>query len=387
MSPTRLAAFLICLVLLPSTPAFAQGEAGWKDGFYVQSADGKFKVHLTGRVQARITVEAPAPNTIAGLLGSGQRSVAASFNIPRARIGMKGHLFTEKLRYVLEIDFGKGVVSAKKVYVDYSLVDDWLQVRAGHYKKPFSRQQLTSSAKQGLLDRSITDSTFGAGYDIGVMLHNGKKQPLEWAVAFMNGTGVDPSSQLGVNTSVPGGLVTTNLAQNYPDLFNPMLVGRIAYNHAGIAGYDEIDRKGGGFRFAIGGGTMLNFGPPEDSAGSIYTNIDAIFKAAGVSATAALYLSATQSGETFSSQSLDRVGFHLQAGYLIAGRVFPAFRYARAESLSGSDEVSQEVGVAVSVLAYGHHVKWVTDVTALAEEDLAPEATDFRIRSQIQVSF
>ena len=348
----------------------------------MQSSDGKFKVRLTGRVQARLSVEAPAAGA-----SDGQHSASASFNIPRARIGMKGHLFTEKLRYVLEVDFGKGVVSAKKVYVDYTLVDDWLQVRAGHYKKPFSRQQITSSAQQGLLDRSITNSAFGAGYDIEVMLHNGKKRPLEWAVAFMNGTGVTPSGGISINTVGGGILVTTSAARNYPDLFNPMLVGRIAYNHAGIAGYDEIDRKGGGFRFAIGGGAMLNFGLPEDSAGSVSTNIDAIFKAAGFSATAALYLTPTQSGAAFSSQSLDRVGFHVQAGYLIAGRVYPAFRYARAEGLSESGDVSQEVGVAVSVLAYGHHVKWVTDITALAEEDLAPEATDFRVRSQIQVSF
>jgi hypothetical protein len=202
---------LLCLILLPSAPIFAAGEAGWKDGFYVQSSDGKFKVRLTGRVQARLTVEASAPEAIERLSSAAHHSISDSFNIPRARIGMKGHLFTEKLRYVLEIDFGKGVVSAKKIYVNYTLVHDWLQVRAGHYKKPFSRQQLTFRAKQGLLDRSITNSGFGAGYDIGVMFHNGKKQPLEWAVALMNGTGVGPSSERVINTSRNGVLTTANI--------------------------------------------------------------------------------------------------------------------------------------------------------------------------------
>lgn len=359
----------------------AKPTAGWDKGFYVQSSDGNFKVRLTGRAQARFTFEAAAAD--------GEREVEAAFNIPRARIGLKGHFFTKKLKYVLEMDFGKGNVSAKKVYIDYSAVDRWLQVRAGHFKKPFNRQQLNSSAKQGLLDRSITDKAFGAGYDIGLMLHNGKKQKLEWAVALMNGTGVKSSlsGDVVVDPATGEGEIASGKFGNTPDLLNPVVVARVGYNHAGIKGYDEVDRSGGGFRFALAGGAMLNFGVPEDHSGTISANIDAIFKVHGFSATTALYLGTAQNDHDFTDQELSKFGLHVQAGYLIKDKVFPAFRYARVQGIADEHEVAQELGGAVSVLFAGHNAKWVTDFTALSGASLAPGDTDFRVRTQAQVSF
>ncbi|MEE2829353.1 MAG: porin [Myxococcota bacterium] len=359
----------------------AHRTAGWDKGFFVQSPDGAFKVRFTGRAQVRYTLEAE--------VGDDERTVHSSFSIPRARIGLKGHLFSKNLKYVLEMDFGKGHVSAKKVYADYTLVDQWLQVRAGHFKKPFSRQQLISSAKQGLLDRSITDKAFGGGYDIGVMLHNGKKNSLEWAVALLNGTGVKASlsGDVTVDPTTGSGSIDGGSFSNVPDLFQPMLVVRLGYNHAGIKGYDEIDRKGGDFRFAVAGGVMIDFALADSAASSVTGEVDAIFKVRGFSATTALYLGASQDGDDFSSQNLDRIGFHLQAGYLVGGKVQPAFRYARITGLGDEPEVSQELGAAVSVLFWDHNVKWVTDFTALSAESLEPGDSDFRVRSQMQVSF
>jgi hypothetical protein len=359
----------------------ARPNAGWKKGFFVESTDGKFKVKFGGRAQVRLNLDIER--------GDDGREVAAAFSIPRARIGMKGHLFTKKLKYVLEIDFGKGNVSAKKVYVDYTLVDEWVQIRAGHFKKPFSRQQLNSSAKQGLLDRAITDKAFGAGYDIGLMLHNGNKNKLEWAFAMLNGTGVKSSlsGDVTVDPATGEGSIDSGKFSNVPDLFDPSLVLRVAYNHNGIAGYDEIDRKGGDFRFAVGGGAMIDFDAADETSSSVTGEIDAIFKVKGFSATAALYLGAVQDGDDFSSQTLDQLGFHLQAGYLAGGKVQPALRYARVMGMGDEPEVSQELGGAVSVLFWDHNVKWVTDFAALAEESLAPDDCDFRVRSQMQVSF
>jgi len=368
---------------VPTSPTSPQTSpsAGWNKGFFVESADGKFKVKFTGRAQVRLTADIDRGDT--------GRDIGIAFSIPRARIGMKGHLFTKNLKYVLEMDFGKGRVSAKKVYIDYTLVPEWLQLRAGHFKKPFSRQQLSSSAKQSLLDRAITDKAFGAGYDIGLMLHNGKKSKFEWALAMVNGTGVKSSLSGDVTVDPTTGVGTIDHGEfgNVPDLFDPMMVFRVGYNHSGIAGYDEIDRTGGDFRFAVAGGAMIDFDAAEGTGGAVTGAVDAIFKVRGFSATTALYIGAAQDGDGFSDQTLDQLGFHAQAGYLFGGKVHPSLRYARVMGMKDDGEVSQELGGAVSVLFWGHNVKWVTDFTALAEESLAPADCDFRVRSQMQVTF
>ena len=83
------------------------------------------------------------------------------------------------------------------------------------------------------------------------MLHNGKKQKLEWAVALMNGTGVKSSlsGDVVVDPATGEGEIASGKFGNTPDLLNPVVVARVGYNHAGIKGYDEVDRSGGGFRF------------------------------------------------------------------------------------------------------------------------------------------
>ena len=395
--PLRLLAVATLLLLSPSgaladSPAQpAEQEAasspprptaGWDKGFFVQSPDGKFELRFIGRVQARLAVDIDR--------GEGDRDVGAAFSVPRARIGLKGHLFTKALRYRLEIDFGKGQVSAKRAYLDYTIAPEWAAVRAGHFKKPFSRQQINSSSKLNLVDRSITDKAFGAGYDLGVMFHNGTKNPLEWAFALVNGTGVSPvlsGTTMSVDPTTGVGTFESGGFSNVPGLFDPMMVFRVGYNHGGIDGYDEVDRKGGGFRFAVAGGAMLDFDAADGTGGAVTGEVDAIFKVAGFSATTALYLGAAQDGDTFGDQALNRIGFHVQVGYLIGGKVHPAFRYARISGLGDEEETSQEVSGGVSVLAFGHNVKWSADVAALAEESLAPSDSDFRVRTQMQVSF
>jgi len=381
MARLPLIALLLSVLVLQASPALAEAGAGWDNGFYIESEDGRFRVRVTGRAQARFTFESEAAE------GNEERQTRASFNIPRARIGLEGHLLTKRLRYAIIVNLGKGFVSAHKVYVDYTLVDDWLQVRAGQFVRPFSRQQINSDSRQGLLDRAITDAAFGAGRDIGVMLHNGRKQEFEWAVTLMNGTGVNSSSALTVSSLDGGVLISSDKPRNYPDLFNPMVVTRLAYNQEGVNGYDEVDHKGGGFRFAVGGGAMVNFGLPEETVGSITANVDAIVKVEHFSATAALYLATRQDGEAFSTQVVDKLGLHLLAGYLIKSKVFPALRYARLQGMDEEGEVVQEITGALSVLIDGHRIKWAVEFTALGGQDFAPEATDFRVRTQLQVDF
>ena len=59
--------------------------------------------------------------------------------------------------------------------VDYTIVPDWLTVRVGQFKRPFSRPFITLASQLSMIDRPLTvgPSVFGDNADIGVMLHNG----------------------------------------------------------------------------------------------------------------------------------------------------------------------------------------------------------------------
>ena len=145
--------------------------AGYNKGFFIQDQDGNFKVSIGNRVQSRFTYEG-----VDGINAGGTDE--SQFSIPRARLTFKGHAFNPDLKFKFQTDYGKGFLTLKDFFVNYKL-SSAVQLRVGQWKRPFSRQQINSSGKLALVDRSITDKQFGAGRDIGIALHNNyEKSPV-----------------------------------------------------------------------------------------------------------------------------------------------------------------------------------------------------------------
>lgn len=108
----------------------------------------------------------------------------------RMRLVLEGNLHGKNLLYKFQSDFGKGVPSVKDAHVDVRLSGDaWL--RFGQWKRPFSRQQINSSGRLEMTDRSITDKAFGAGRDVGIAIRNDyeKSPEIEWTLGVFNGRG------------------------------------------------------------------------------------------------------------------------------------------------------------------------------------------------------
>ena len=346
-----------------STPKF-----GYKGGFFIASPDDAYKLKIGARVQTRFTFD------------KDDEGESHQFSIPRARLTLKGNVFSKDLTYKFQTDFGKGFVTLKDFYVDYRAIKGWLHIRAGQYKKPFSRQQLTSSSKLAMVDRALTDKAFGAGRDIGVMLHN-KNAAFEYAVGLFNGTG-DKSKFSGAADLVEGDV--TGKFSNVPSKFNPMAVIRLGYNHGGIKGYSEADLKGGPFRFAIGASTKVDGGLDRDGdAGELGAELDFILKVSGFSLSGAAYYD-TPLGEGDAS-----FGFHTQLGYVIDGRYGLMTRYARMQDLGADGPSVQEIGGAFSLYAWGHKMKWQTDFSALIDSDpgAGTEELTYLVRTQVQLGF
>jgi hypothetical protein len=368
----------------PATPATVEPEAeapakvGYDKGFFIESGDEQFRIAISSRVQPRYTYVS---------VDGGPDSSA--FSIERARLKLEGHAFTEDLTYAFQTEFGKGVVYLRDYYTDYRIVPEWLHLRTGQWKRPFSRQQINSSGSLEMVDRAITDSAFGAGRDIGIAFHNNyeKSPELEYAFGLFNGTGDRPITSVSAEADAMTGEVTgTASSTNVPRMWHPALVARVGYNHGGLKGYSEVDLEGGDVRFGVGASGQVDFDADQGDDTVAKAELDAILKVQGFSTTGAVYVSSIQSGAGFSDRGLGAIGFHLQAGYLIAELIQPVARIAIVAP-EGESNDERELALGFGIFPFGHNVKWQTDFAALTDEGEDEDSTDLRLRSQMQLAF
>jgi phosphate-selective porin OprO/OprP len=89
-------------------------------------------------------------------------------DFPRRRVGIKGHVFR-----VVEFEVERDLVENgvwRDVYVNLRPFDA-LEVKAGKFKIPFSREQLTSSYELDFMYRSLAAEILAPNRDVGIMLH------------------------------------------------------------------------------------------------------------------------------------------------------------------------------------------------------------------------
>jgi hypothetical protein len=350
--------------------------AGYNKGFFIQSEDGLYKLKINGRVQVRHDLDI-----------SDDEDVSSEFSVPRARLKMGGKALMKELGYTLQLDFGKGFVALKDFYLDYAVDADWLSVRAGQFRRPFSRQQLNSSGALALVERAITDKAFGAGRDIGLMLHNGfgKKNAIEYAVGVFNGSGDKGvfSGSTNAEDAVSGQF------SNLPGQFDPMLVMRAGYNYGGMKRYSEGDFEGGDLRFGVGASSQLNFDIADDAAGSVDIGVDASLKVAGFSLDTEFFVGLKQDDAKggFSSQSLAEMGLYAQAGYVIAEHYLPMVRFETVMP-DGTGNDTKVLTAGFGAFLFKHNLKLQTELSWInTEADDDPPTSDIRVRTQIQMAF
>ncbi len=380
-----LAAALLTLPL-SAAPAAAQ-TAGYDRGFFIRDAAGDFSLRIQPRFELRWTLGIEDE-------GGDETSTASQFSLTRGRLTLAGNAFGKDLTYEFELDVARGFFTLKDGFVEYAFEPD-VRLRVGQYKRPFSRQQIISSSRLALVERSITDKLFPTGRDIGLMLHNGyeRSPTFEWAFGVFNGMkpdGARLTADVVVDPDEGTGEIVKPSFSNTPRLMEPALVARLGFNHGGIKGYSEADLEGGPLRYAVAVSGLAMLDADDDDRGAVSGQLDWILKASGFSTTGGLYVTSRQEGEEFGQRALDAWGFHAQAGYVFADRYQPAVRYAYVERQDGEDW-NHEAVVGMSVYWREHALKLQTDGGLAAYHDLDGDAvtdrTDFIVRSQLQVSF
>ena len=87
----------------------------------------------------------------------------------RRRLGVKGELFN-RISFEVERELGDDDDPWRDVFVNVKAADT-LEVKAGHFRVPFSLDGLTGSTSHDFVNRSLGGSGIAPGRDLGVMVH------------------------------------------------------------------------------------------------------------------------------------------------------------------------------------------------------------------------
>lgn len=331
---------------------------GYEGGLYAQDPAGRWRARLRINLQPRLfatTVDE-----------AGNEALVAAFVLRRARVTLSGSALLPALSFRLQTAFDLGVVQLTDAWVQYALVDDLLSLRAGRWKRPFSRPFIGSSFELEFVDLPITERAFDAGRDLGVALGNDYEQspPLEYVIGVFNG------DEVPVEVALP---------------FRPAVVGRLGVNLGGIDGYEEADFEGGPLRLAVAASGRLDLDLDGSGDGRVLAEVDGVAKAYGGSMSAGLYLELAQQGAGALALAPSQVGARVQGGYVYLGTLEPALRYAVVAPVGG---VRRHEGVAAfSVYFVEHAFKWQSDFSLLVFEDAGAVTTGARARTQLTFSF
>jgi hypothetical protein len=173
--------------------------AGWNDGFFLASADGRFRLNVGGFLQTRFIWSAIRQGNYNGAFGQGNQQFVLDrkgnrygFDVPELQLWADGHVFSRDFQYMVKARFfqevttniNKGTnaqsqstaVPGAADYSDFELMDAWIRVnlddnwsvRAGQYRSPFSRGFLVLEQYQMSASRSVVDFHYALGYVQGI---------------------------------------------------------------------------------------------------------------------------------------------------------------------------------------------------------------------------
>jgi len=155
----------------------------WKEGLRFTSTDEQFKLKVGGRLMYDAGWIHGADST-EDLLGT---QLTDGTEVRRARLYTAGTIYGN-IDFKLQLDFAGGDADLKDAYLMFKKIPCAGNVKIGHYKEPFSLEELTSSKYITFLERSLAN-TFAPGRNTGVTAysHTADKR-LAWALGGFRDT-------------------------------------------------------------------------------------------------------------------------------------------------------------------------------------------------------
>ncbi len=172
-------------------------KAMWKDGLRIESPDGQFKLQLGGRVWVDYTwfdQDRDLADFVFDEEDGGQ--------IRNARLDMRGDIYKDVF-YRLEYEFAgnNGPSGFTDTYVGLKGIPYVGTLQIGHYKEPFSLEELTNDSTITFMERALPNA-FAPGRNLGAQLSNAYlgeagKERLTYALGVFKSTDNWPSANDG----------------------------------------------------------------------------------------------------------------------------------------------------------------------------------------------
>jgi hypothetical protein len=180
--------------------------AGWDNGFFLASADNRFRIEFGGLIQARWMLSAQKAQYVSPPQIDGAQRIQwdpvptrYGFDLQNIELWAQGHVVSPDIQYMVKgifsqnQDVGTQVGQAQSpiqlntplasfmtgstsgglqlldAWVRVNLTDDW-SFRMGQFRAPYGREFLVLEQYQMAVDRSLVSLHYGMGYTQGVEL-------------------------------------------------------------------------------------------------------------------------------------------------------------------------------------------------------------------------
>jgi phosphate-selective porin OprO and OprP len=339
-------------------------DVSWKDGKTTIKSKSA-ELAISNRIQLRFTEELPEVGDDVG-----------SFRIRRAKTKFEGWAYTKDLTYEVQLNWPDTANPLEDVAVNYDFTKGkkLFMLKAGQYKVPFGRQELTSSGSQEFVDRSIVSGRFARGRDIGVQLWgNPLGNKLDWRVGLFNGNGRTTS-------------------RNDNDKYQ--LNARLTFQPFGDVKYSEADFESTDKPLFAISGQYENNERPTAAAGTTpafatekeIVGADVVFKFKGLFLYGEWFDASNERSAGLSD--FDDDGLVVQAGYLFNKKAEVGLRWAAIDPNTDRDNDEQEERGAVFGYYLNKHAhKLQADYRQLETKSGASSVTNDEFRLQYQLIF
>src|SRR5438477_9629149 len=195
MTSLRSRAVVTALSAAALLPSFADAQtatpaavtAGWQDGFFIQSADGDF------RLQIGLLVHADGRFA----LDDSSEAVVSTFAFRRVRPYLRGR-FSRRFEFYFNPDVAGGTLVVQDAYVD-TVFARAFRIRAGKGKTPFGLERLQSASNLLFFERALPTALV-PNRDIGIQVLGDIAGGLvSYLAGVMNGVPDGGSADLDTN--------------------------------------------------------------------------------------------------------------------------------------------------------------------------------------------
>jgi len=364
-------------------------STNWDNGFVTKSDDGNFQFQPYVEVQFRYLL-----NSL-----DGDQNIRDGFDIRRASLGLKGHVFSPALKYNLKWITNRdgGGVSLETGFIQYRLSDRF-ELRAGQWLSDVFRESEVGSVRQMGVDRSLVSEVMGLGElttQQGVQLRYGHEaEPLRVNVALTDGAN-------------SGNTPFTDVVSNYGAQFRATYKFFGSYkeyaDHTALGIKQQLLVAGLSLDYTAADSSFTDTSttPPtvrQPTLGVYRHSADVVFKdPGGLSVLGVYYGKFTNSSD---DQAFD-FGLLAQVGYVIPGTNWEPFvqlAYINLESqpTGVAEETFYQATAGATYYYHKQNAKFTFDVTSLPNGSpksstsfggFASDESQLILRTQFQLLF